>query len=135
MTAERSVAPHQTEVGRAGQWSPACPHCRALLFLRERGEETQMGQTPELRPQLLEGGREEGWEGGRGRGRDRGKERERGREGGRVSEGTHIHVLYICMDSMQYVHMYCPCTVCIHVHVCTCTCTVYVLNALPSPCS
>ena len=66
MTAERSVVPHRTEVGRAGQWSPACPHCRASLFLRERGEETQMGQTPEPRPPLLEGGRE-GGRGGRKR--------------------------------------------------------------------
>ena len=106
MTAERLVAPHQTEVGRAGQWSPACPHCRASLFLRERGEETQMGQTLEPRPQLLEGGREGGREGGGKEGRD-GEGEEVKEKTTRVSMWT-LHVLYT-------------------VYMCTCTCTVHAL--------
>ena len=129
MTAERSVVPHQTEVGRAGQWSPACPHCRASLFLRERGEETQMGQTPEPRPPLLEGGRDGGREG--------------------VKEKTTKN------DKSEYVNTTCTLYsihvhVCVHVHVLfmhcmyarTCTCMYKYMymysvcaNDFPSPCS
>ena len=114
MTAERSVAPHRTEVRRAGQWSPACPHCRASLFLRERGEETQMGQTPEPRPPLLEGGRE-GWRGGGSKGKD--------------DKSEYVNTTCTLYSIHVYMYMYCSCTVC--------TRTVYSVcaNASLSPCS